>query len=194
MVQETDLSKKVLMESIKKLEPKMFYVDGWVYLPNFAKHQTGRGNEKIRKGIELLLAEIPKNITDKIGHIYPMDTLSMNHGRDSNNRDRDTDRDRDRDNTNAPERDFDTFLEKYPNKENKDKAKRIWLTRGLHVHFTDIMNFVDMAGRTDRWKKGFIKNVAAFLTEEAWLDDLDTYKDKVITNDFNKAPEVLKLY
>ena len=49
---ETGLPKNTLSKCMDTLKPKVFYVDGWVWLVNFEKHQRGRGNPKIEKSIQ----------------------------------------------------------------------------------------------------------------------------------------------
>lgn len=74
MAFETKIKEADLVKMIKKFKGKIYYIDGWVYLKNFAKHQTE--SEKIKKGIENGLAAVPKPILQKI---YTIDTLYVRH-------------------------------------------------------------------------------------------------------------------
>lgn len=101
---ETGIDREELQrEMLKRLEPKVFYVDGWVCIVNFERHQVGRGNSRIEKGIELAKNEVPNEILSKfkdliqMGYTYPLYESYKEHGRATNNRDTDSDTDSDSD-------------------------------------------------------------------------------------------------
>lgn len=52
---------------------KVYFVDGWVKILNYQKHQSG--SPLVKKGIERELSEIPENIKE---YIYAIDTVSGN--------------------------------------------------------------------------------------------------------------------
>ena len=64
---ETGIEKTMLYEMVKRLEGKVYYIDGWVYLKNFVKHQST--NESIRVGIQRAYATVPKAIMEKVKEI-----------------------------------------------------------------------------------------------------------------------------
>jgi hypothetical protein len=70
---ETGIEKETLTKSMMpRLEPKVFYVDGWIIIPNFAKHQNTE-NPKIMAGIQRELALVPDRIYEKaIAYGYPI--------------------------------------------------------------------------------------------------------------------------
>lgn len=69
---ERDLEKSML----PKIEPKIYYRDGWVIIPNFIKHQNQK-SPTIKKGVEAELLLTPAKIIHfAIEYGYPMDTLS----------------------------------------------------------------------------------------------------------------------
>lgn len=74
---ETGLDERDLLKTmIPRLKPKMYYVDEWVYLVNFPKHQAE--NESVRKGIINAQNEVPIKIKEKISLILEkMDSLSQ---------------------------------------------------------------------------------------------------------------------
>lgn len=73
---ETGFSDEELSTRINRLSPKVFYVEEWVILPNFVKHQNLK-NEKIRNGVALLLKQAPQEIHKLlIGYGYPIHELS----------------------------------------------------------------------------------------------------------------------
>lgn len=49
------------------LEEKIFYIDGWVVVKNFIKHQK-QGSEKVIKGIENAIQEVPESLRVYIGY------------------------------------------------------------------------------------------------------------------------------
>jgi hypothetical protein len=78
-IDERDLEKSML----PKLHPKVIYVDGWVYIPNWVRHhmsESGNISPQQQKGIETAFNKIPERIRLKIKDIekkgYPIDTLS----------------------------------------------------------------------------------------------------------------------
>ena len=66
----------------------------------------------------------------------------------------------------------------YPKKKNEHSARRIWEDKNLDTMFEEIIDFVEKAKDTSRWKRGFIKNIDRFLEEGSWKDDIKTYDDK----------------
>jgi hypothetical protein len=78
-IDERDLQKSML----PKLHPKIIYVDGWVYVPNWIRHhisESGTISPQQQKGINSAFNKIPERIRLKIKEIekngYPIDTLS----------------------------------------------------------------------------------------------------------------------
>jgi hypothetical protein len=71
---ESALTEDRVKEIMKQFEDarKIFYIDGWVYIKNFIRHQSK--NPNVTKGIENKLAEIPKEILDKIAYLKAMDS------------------------------------------------------------------------------------------------------------------------
>lgn len=64
---ETGIDKQDLVKTmLPRLKPKLFYIDGWVCIVNFARHQRSRGNPKIAAGIDNALSEVPSHILDKM--------------------------------------------------------------------------------------------------------------------------------
>jgi len=73
---------------------------------------------------------------------------------------------------------FALFWSAYPKKELKKKAEDKWKSKKLDSKIQEILDFIERAKQTDRWKKGFIKAPPVFLGNECWNDDLESYKDK----------------
>lgn len=73
---------------------------------------------------------------------------------------------------------FNQFWIAYPKKELKKKSQEIWKRKRLDSYLGVILEFITAAQKTDRWKKGYIKQPPAFLNGECWNDELSTYNDK----------------
>lgn len=88
---ETGIEIEMLQKMIKRLESKIKYIDGWVCIKNFQKHQSTE-SEKVKRGIEIEMEKIPLNIRKKIPYRYPIDTprrpiIYSNSNSNSNNKD-----------------------------------------------------------------------------------------------------------
>ncbi|MEA3272241.1 MAG: hypothetical protein U9P90_01070 [Patescibacteria group bacterium] len=67
MARETGLEDEMLQEMFKRLVNKFYYINGWVYIKNFAKHQGD--SPQIKKGIERSLNDVPAHVIAKIKKI-----------------------------------------------------------------------------------------------------------------------------
>ena len=63
---DTDLEKTPIEEILAKFseDDKIYYIDGWIYIKNFQKHQTYNENMKI--GVKKCIFNTPNNILTKI--------------------------------------------------------------------------------------------------------------------------------
>jgi len=66
MTRETDLSEKQILDIFRVLKSKIVYIDNWVKIKNFSKHQAV--NPKIEIGIQRGLSEIPEEIKAKLSN------------------------------------------------------------------------------------------------------------------------------
>ena len=64
---ETGIDKEMIDKMMGRFSGKIYYVDGWVYVKNFARHQAV--NESVKKGIEAAKKEIPAEILKKIAEV-----------------------------------------------------------------------------------------------------------------------------
>lgn len=62
---EIGLDKDEVVRMLKRLEPKIRYVDGWVIVVNQISHQNYK-SPKIKTGIELVLERVPAELIDFI--------------------------------------------------------------------------------------------------------------------------------
>lgn len=70
---ETGIEIDMLKKMLKHLLGKIAYIDGWVCIKNFQKHQSS-DSLTVKKGIEVEMAKIPLDIRNKIDYGYPIDT------------------------------------------------------------------------------------------------------------------------
>jgi len=70
-IDEHDLETSML----PRLEPKVYYRDGWVYLPNFKKHHVSDESKNSLKGYENALKEVPDRVLVLFG-LKPLEAPS----------------------------------------------------------------------------------------------------------------------
>ena len=66
---DTGIDKDMVLKILSRLQEdnKIYYLDGWIYIKNFEKHQ--QSNPNIEKGVERALKELPDEILAKITQI-----------------------------------------------------------------------------------------------------------------------------
>lgn len=97
---DTGYEPKIVETVFKRFsaDGKAYFYKDYVILPSWPKHQKVDKREKIKTGIEAILRELPPEILKylkKIGYRYPIDTISIPYGYDSNYLDSDSDSDSD---------------------------------------------------------------------------------------------------
>jgi hypothetical protein len=174
---ETGIDKEMLIKILPRLESKIKYIDGKVVIKNHIKYQE-LSSPNIVKGIKSCLNDLDqkwlKSITDKGYYINihtppipltnPSDYSNSNSNSNSN-----------KDTSSKEDTHFLEFWNIYPKKELKKKTQEIWKRKKLDSVFKEISEFITEAKKTDRWKKGYIKQPPAFLNGECWKDDLSSY-------------------
>lgn len=83
---DTGIEKDMVEKIIKRFtdDSKVFYIDGWLAIKNFEKHQST--NPSIEVGIERCKNDVPKQILDKINSLYTAcQSLSDNNSNINNN-------------------------------------------------------------------------------------------------------------
>lgn len=74
-IDERDLKGAML----QRLEPKVYYREGWVILVNYPKHHIA-GGHKFQQGVKSQFEELPAKIQDIAkGYGYPMDRVSVGY-------------------------------------------------------------------------------------------------------------------
>lgn len=64
---ETGIEKEMIEKVMARYAGKIYYMDGWVYVKNFAKHQAI--SDSVRQGIEREKRGVPPEIIKKIADI-----------------------------------------------------------------------------------------------------------------------------
>lgn len=79
---EAAITPKNALKAFERLTEKLAYIDGWVFIKNFQKHQS-TSSDKIKRGIEIEMDKVPAEIRGKILERYPMYTLFNQENRPS---------------------------------------------------------------------------------------------------------------
>ena len=80
---ETGIEIDMLKKMLDRLDGKIFYVDGWVFIKNFVKYQSE--NPSVKKGQEVALNEVPQKILNKINEIEQSMTACHSLSQDPSN-------------------------------------------------------------------------------------------------------------
>lgn len=67
IARETGLEEEMLKKMFLRFKSRVYYIDGWVYLRNFSKHQAT--NPKVEAGVKRSLDGVPDDIMTKIKEI-----------------------------------------------------------------------------------------------------------------------------
>ena len=169
---ETGIEKEMLEKMIKRLDGKIYYIDGWVFIKNFEKHNFARGHSKVVIGIENAKKDIPKNILDKIAllsenqipHPYPIE------GSCDSDSDSDSDSDLDREASPSTQKNSPVGIKKltpkqlteqfFENIDLQEKTISSLTELGLPEEFvkTEILKFIsywterNKSGTKQRWE------------------------------------------
>lgn len=82
MASESGIDEKDLrLSMLQRLEPKIYYKEGWVIVINYLKHRIG-GGHKYNAGVRANYEELPEKIQALAKSFgYPIDTLSIGYQR-----------------------------------------------------------------------------------------------------------------
>ena len=76
---EFQIDKKELQEAKGRLQPKVYFKDGWIYLPNSTRY-NGYNSSKLMKPLVTEYEAIPKDIVDTLSIPYPYcSDTTINH-------------------------------------------------------------------------------------------------------------------
>lgn len=140
---------------------KIYYLDGWVYIRNFAKHQSQ--SEKIKKGISNVFAEVPSEVMAKIKSIdsgvqeveKPIKTASEELQEEIAAYDK------------IP---FETFWEAYEKKIGRPKSEEKW-NRLKKSEQEEILEYIPKYLKFQPNPK-YRKNPETFFNNRAWEDEI----------------------
>lgn len=174
---DTGIDEQVIKTIIGRFsaEGKIFFIDGWVIIRNFIKHQSD--GMKIMAGIRLAINEIPSQIRErvKIAYGYDMDELLDTNTNTNNNS-----------NTNSNSKSLDTFQEfwaAYPNKKAKAVAQKSWEKINPDPKlFAEIMSGLEKAKKSSQWVKNdgqYIPHPATWLNQQRWNDEVEVKKQSI---------------
>lgn len=179
MVFDTGIPEETVRNVLARfsVDGKVEYIDGWVIVKNFLKHQQ-KASTKVITGIENALKEIPESIRVRI----PYDTQSHSDS-DSNLNS----------NSNAL---FDQFWDKYPKKIGKADALRAFKKIKPDEELTSrIISSIESHMKTDQWKDNegrYIPYPATFLNRAQWEDEIAPKKKTPKIVDWEKTPKGMK--
>lgn len=184
IVNETGVSVKILQSAFKRFSGKIHYIEGWVYVKNFQKHQSAT-SFTVQKGITSELEKIPPQIRklmediDRVSggmHEVSGDSIYLNSNSNSNS------------NSNAPQGEvysetFESFWKKYPRKIGKGAAWRAWKSSPPGLYEKIISSVVEHHSRDPAWKRDggqYIPHPATYLNQKRWEDEIPNL-EKTIT-------------
>lgn len=163
---ETSLSLSQIDKIIQKFSDgkKIYYLDGWVYVKNFIRHQSV--NPKILLGIENKLKELPEQIIRKINELKAMDSLYIETELPESESKLKLE-------SNSPSEDipFSEFWDPYPKKVERKKAEEKWNKMPLE-HKKKAVADLPLRKQTESWVKGYVLNPMTYLNGERWNDEL----------------------
>lgn len=85
-----------MLERFARAKKAYFYADEWIIIPTWPKHQKWKNKKTIRKGIDAVLASLPKSVyqyLSTIAYEYPIDTVPVPYQYEPSYLDSDTDTD-----------------------------------------------------------------------------------------------------
>lgn len=191
---ESGISMEDLQKMLLKLESKITYIDGWVCVRNFMKHQA-LDSINTQKGISAQLNRVPEHIIQKLqGLGYPIQGASKGYQCAVIYLDSDSDSDLDSDSElthvlRAPE--FLEFWEKYPKKKQQNEAATEWLRLFHSLSTTEskelqaaIISDVHHRLKSQQWTEQngrYIPQAAKYLAEKQWENPVPDDQDATLT-------------
>jgi hypothetical protein len=171
---DTGIDREEVEQIVEKfsMDGKIRYIDGWVAVKNFIKHQNQR-SPQVLKGIKAELDEIPGRILDQIEGIYSLSHLNLNPNLNSNP------------NLNLNEQAlFDRIWVSYPKKVGKAEATRAFLKLKVDEELTArIVSAVALSKETSQWQDNegrYIPHLATYLNQRRYEDELNLERAQVI--------------
>ena len=181
---ETGIEKEMVEKIIGRFtrDKKIFYVEGWVWITNFTKHQIK--NPSVEQGIERCFNDVPDKITNKINELLQngdsVRTATPQQGLPNltkPNLTKPTD-------IYAKDPKFIKFWDSYPKKKCKDEAYRVW-KKINNPPLEEMVKALELAKNSNDWKKEdgqFIPYPATWLNRGQWKDELPLTEEEKLWN------------
>ena len=168
MAVETGIDEDTIKNIFKRFQKvkKVYFIDGWIILPNFPKHQKWQDNAKIQRGIEIILEKLPDIIR------YSIDTLSIPYTYPSNNTNTNYNTNTNKDRVSDL---FNSFYSSYPKKKAKSEAEKAWKKlKPDNFLLQVILKDIEKKKKSDQWQRGngqYIPYPATYLNQRRWEDE-----------------------
>lgn len=149
---------------------KIYYIDGWVYIKNFLKHQKASGN--VALGINNGLNDVPAEIMAKIKTIsdtppsHPSHSLKPKLELELEPKPK-------KKSDKMSEIDFASFWSVYPRHQSKSLAHKKFLSLSKSLLPT-ILEAVEKQRKSEQWQKDngkFIPYPTTWLNQQRWEDE-----------------------
>lgn len=168
---DRDNLEKVFLPRLKKAG-KIYYIDGWVYIKNFRKHQKSSGN--IEQGIKNGLEQVAPSILAKIKQFDNTPPTQGGHSPKLKPELEYKPEPKDICSTKLSETDFEAFWKSYPKRKAKQKAKAKFLKLDPTL-IPEIMSALEAQKKTEQWTKDegkFIPYPDTWLNGRRWEDEV----------------------
>ena len=82
VIHETGLTEEHVRRGIERFKEKIQYIDGWVYILNFQRHQNQRSH-LVQKGIAAEMEAVPAHVLEKVKGLQAISYLNSDSNSDS---------------------------------------------------------------------------------------------------------------
>ncbi len=179
---------EVTKQTIKELEPKVLYIEGWVCITNYQRHQNVTNNTKVQLAIEKELAEVPQHVlarkSEIINTIHKHNSEGMGRvGIPYQNEKNASTEPQKRGGKKSGKTvdnsiyssEFERAWSQYPRKVGKGAAWKAWQALHISPQLAElIIAKVTLYKGTKQWQKEggqFIPHMATFLNQRRFDDD-----------------------
>lgn len=173
---ESGLKEKDVQEGLAMFSGKIEYIDGWVCIKNYAKHQNAANSPKVRAAIEKALGEVPEHVQEQAQNAFQNGSLFLNSKSNSNSKSKSV-------LSIVKGKGIDTlygddwfkkFWEAYPKKTGKGEAWKSWQKLAPSETLgRQILAAVEAYKKTQQWQKDggqYVPNPATFLNQRRFDD------------------------
>ncbi len=166
---DRDNLEKVFLPRLAQAK-KVYYIDGWIYIKNFLKHQKASGN--VQLGIENGMTEVPSDILAKIKLIEDTPPSQVGHSLKLK-LESELKLEPKPKRSKMSEEDFTTFWNTYPRHDTKAKSKDKFLKLDKELLPT-ILSAIETHKKSDQWQKNngqYIPQPLTWINQERWEDE-----------------------